>query len=84
MLILFILTDILTDKGVYAYDYMNSWDKFNEMPSKEHFYSKLYDEAAALRTPARRGRLPGRASTLRRDCLFVIYIYIYIYIYICV
>ena len=34
MLILFILTDILTDKGVYAYDYMNSWDKFNEMPSK--------------------------------------------------
>ena len=22
--------DILTDKGVYPYDYMNNWDKFND------------------------------------------------------
>ena len=38
--------DILTYKGVYPHDYMNTWDKFNEpeLPSKEHFYSKLYDE----------------------------------------
>ena len=38
--------DILTDKGVYPYDYMNAWDKFNEteLPKKEDFYSKLYDE----------------------------------------
>ena len=35
--------NVLTDKGVYPYDYMNNWDKFNdiELPKK---YSKLYDE----------------------------------------
>ena len=38
--------DLLTEKGVYPYDYMNSLDKFNEqqLPSKEHFYSHLYEE----------------------------------------
>ena len=37
--------DLLTDKGVYPYDYMNSFDKFNEeqLPSKEHFYSHLHE-----------------------------------------
>ena len=31
--------DLLTEKGVYPYDYMNSFDKFNDeqLPSKEHF-----------------------------------------------
>ena len=31
--------DMLTDKGVYPYDYMNSWDRFNdiELPKKESF-----------------------------------------------
>ena len=30
--------DILRDKSVYPYDYMNTWDKFNEteLQSKEH------------------------------------------------
>ena len=38
--------DMLTDKGVYPYDYMNNRDRFNdtELPKKENFYSKLYDE----------------------------------------
>ena len=30
---------ILTDKGVYPYDYMNNWDKFNdtELPNNDNF-----------------------------------------------
>ena len=38
--------NLLTDKGVYPYDYMNSWEKFGEtkLPEKEDFYSKLYEE----------------------------------------
>ena len=37
---------MLTDKGVYPYDYMNNWERFSdtELPSKEELYSKLYDE----------------------------------------
>ena len=35
--------DLLTDKGVYPYDYMNSFDKFKEkeLPNKNAFYSQL-------------------------------------------
>ena len=35
--------DLLTDKGVYPYDYMNDFNKFNEkeLPKIEDFYSKL-------------------------------------------
>ena len=38
--------NLLTDKGVYPYDHMNSWDKFDEtqLPKKEDFYSHLYEE----------------------------------------
>ena len=34
---------MLLRKGVYPYEYMDSWDKFNEtsIPSKESFYSNL-------------------------------------------
>lgn len=34
---------LLEKKGVFCYDYMDSWDKLNEggLPSKELFYSKL-------------------------------------------
>ena len=37
---------MLTDKSVYPYDYMNSWEKFDEteLPKKEYFYSNLYEE----------------------------------------
>ena len=37
---------LLTDKGIYPYDYMNSWDKFDEtqLPPKEAFFSKLTNE----------------------------------------
>lgn len=36
---------LLTQKGVYPYEYMDSWDKFAEMqlPSKKDFYDKLND-----------------------------------------
>ena len=34
--------ELLIRKGVYPYDYMDSWDKFGEpLPSIDKFYSKL-------------------------------------------
>ena len=41
-----IKTDLLTEKGVYPYDYMNTFDKFVEeqLPSKEQSYSRLSEE----------------------------------------
>jgi hypothetical protein len=37
---------LLTDKGIYPYNYINSWEKFDEikLPKKENFYNKLYKE----------------------------------------
>ena len=34
---------LLTRKGVYPYEYMDSWDRFNEtsLPPIDEFYSKL-------------------------------------------
>ena len=36
----------LLQKGVYPFEYMDDWEKFNEtkLPEKEHFYSHLYME----------------------------------------
>ena len=37
--------DLMVRKGVYPYDYMDSFDKFNKkLPTKEEFYSILNDE----------------------------------------
>ena len=37
--------DLMAKKGVYPYDFMDSFEKFNEkLPSKEDFYSILNDE----------------------------------------
>ena len=37
--------DLMVRKGVYPYDYMDSFEKFNtELPAKEDFYSILNDE----------------------------------------
>ena len=37
--------DLMARKGVYPYDYMDSFDKFNcQLPTKEDFYSILNDE----------------------------------------
>ena len=37
---------LMSKKGVYPYDYMDSFEKFNqtELPTKEHFYSILNDQ----------------------------------------
>ena len=37
-------TDLLSRKGVYPYDFMDSFEKFNEVPGKDAFFSKLYNE----------------------------------------
>uniref|UniRef100_UPI00358F9C4F uncharacterized protein n=1 Tax=Myxine glutinosa TaxID=7769 RepID=UPI00358F9C4F len=39
----FLDKDFLTQKGIYPYDYMDSFERFNEtqLPSKENFYNKL-------------------------------------------
>ena len=37
--------ELMAQKGVYPYDYMDSFDKFDEkLPTKEEFYSILNDE----------------------------------------
>ena len=37
--------DLMVRKGVYPYDFMDSFDKFNEqLPPKEEFYSIMNDE----------------------------------------
>ena len=42
--------NLLTEKGVYPYDYMNAFDKFNDeqLPSKEQFCSRLNEEDITL------------------------------------
>ena len=39
-------SDLLYKKGIYPYEYMDSWGRFSEtkLPDKETFYSKLNDE----------------------------------------
>jgi len=39
-------SDLLYKKGIYPYEYIDSWERFTEtrLPDKESFYSKLNDE----------------------------------------
>ena len=40
---------LLPKKVIYCYDYMNSMEQFDEtsLPSKEHFFNRLYDKHAS-------------------------------------
>ena len=40
--------ELLIRKGIYSYEYMDSWDRFNEtsLPSRDNFYSNLYMSGA--------------------------------------
>ena len=38
-----IKADLMTEKGIYPYDYMNTFDE-EQLPSKEQFYSRLSEE----------------------------------------
>ena len=37
---------LLSKNGIYCYDYINCMDRFDEtsLPSKEHFFNRLYDK----------------------------------------
>ena len=38
---------LLSKKGIYCYDYMDSMERFDELnslPSNEHFFNRLYDK----------------------------------------
>ena len=50
---------LLLRKGVYAYEYTDSWESFNEtsLPDKKTFYSKLNSEDIPSRHVTCRGRL---------------------------
>ncbi|KAG7294835.1 hypothetical protein JYU34_022791 [Plutella xylostella] len=40
------LFDLVRRKGIYCYDYVNSWDRYseNQLPERKHFFSKLNSE----------------------------------------
>ena len=44
--------DLLLRKGVYPYEYMDSWKRFKEesFPDKESFYSELNKEGLLMKT----------------------------------
>ena len=43
--------ELMAKKGVYPYDYMDSFEKFKEqLPSKEEFYSILNDKHIEMKT----------------------------------
>ena len=45
--------ELLSRKGVYPYEYMNDFNKFEEtrLPTKDLFYSKLTDETISDKLP---------------------------------
>ena len=40
--------NLLTDKGVYPYDYMNSWDKFDETKLPKKIFTFNYTKKTSL------------------------------------
>ena len=74
--------NFLTDRGVYPYDYMNSWEKFDEtkLPKKENVCSKLYEENITDKDYTRanivRKHFNSSGCIFIVVCRFVLYIYI--------
>ena len=60
-------TDIMSQKGVYPYDFMDSFEKFNqtELPTKDQFYSVLNDQHIG-NDEYYHAKKFGRPSTLRQ------------------
>ena len=57
--------DLLLRKGVYPYDYMNKWKKFDEhqLPSRESFYNRLRDEPCSEADYEHAQKISGANST---------------------
>ena len=38
--------EVVKEKGIYCYDYMDSMERFDEtsLPSKDHLFNRLYDK----------------------------------------
>ena len=76
MILISLLCCVKFVKGVYPYEYMDGWDKFNEtsIPSKESFYSNLTMENIS-ETDYR------HANTYLKHLNLIIWVIIMIYTY---
>ena len=67
---------LLLRKGVYPYEYMDSWEKFNEtsLPSKKEFYSNLNMEDID-EIDYRHGNNVFKSFKLEKLVIIMIYMY---------
>ena len=72
--------DLMSKKGIYLYDNMDSFDKFNqrELPKKEQIYSILYDENISDEQ-YKHAKKFGEDLNLKTWVTFMIFIYYLIF-----